>query len=140
MSEYHEHIAVLITRVFLGILFFIQGYDKVFNVKLKGVIQTFKFEMNKPHLPGFVFTLSAYYTSYIELIGGLMLIIGFMKYYALYALGVDLILVAIAMGMVKPVWDMGLVFPRLVLLLTLLLVPESWDIFSLDHLLNSNNN
>ena len=112
-----------------------QGYDKVIKVGLSNVITTFKYEMSKPHLPDYIFTLTAYYTSYAEFIGGFMLIIGFMKYYALYALGLDLILVAIAMGMINPLWNMEFVFPRLVLLLILLLLPESWDKFSFDHLL-----
>lgn len=135
MSPYNENIAVLITRIILGLLFFIQGYDKVFHIKLAEVIRTFKFELKRPGIPDSMFSLSAYYTCYVELIGGFMLLVGFMKYWVLYALGLDLILVALAMSMIRPMWDMGLVFPRLVLLLLLLMLPSSWDIFSVDYLL-----
>lgn len=133
MSYHHETAAVLITRVFLGILFFSQGYDKILKVKIKNVIETFEYSLISRHLPKFLLVIIAFFTSYIELIGGFLLIIGFLKYYALYLLGLDLILVAVAFGIVKPMWDMQFVFPRLLLLLILLIMPSQWDIISIDY-------
>jgi uncharacterized membrane protein YphA (DoxX/SURF4 family) len=135
MNEEHYKIAILIARVFLGVLFFMQGYDKVFGIGLKNITESFKKELGNSILPGPIITLSAYYTSFIELIGGFFLILGFMKYYTLYALGLDLILVAVAMGMIEPLWKMDFVFPRLALILFLLVVPAEWDTFCLDTLL-----
>jgi uncharacterized membrane protein YphA (DoxX/SURF4 family) len=132
---YNETIAILVARVILGILFFAQGYDKVFNVRLDGVIATFRQPMGSKQIPDFILTLSAYYTSYIELIGGLLLIIGFAKIYVLALLGLDLILVAAAFSIMKPMWDMQYFFPRLALLIFLLLVPAGWDVFSLDYII-----
>jgi putative oxidoreductase len=84
-----------------------------------------------------MYSFVAYLSSYIEFIGGIMLLVGFMKYYALTALGIDLIIVAVAMGLIKPVWNMDIVFPRLALLLFLMVSPSGWDHLSLDHLISS---
>jgi hypothetical protein len=62
-----------------------------------------------------------------------MLIFGLLKYYALYALGADLLVVALGMSLLNPMWDMQYVFPRLLLILFLLVFPSSLDILALDH-------
>ena len=128
-----EVLAVFITRVFLGLLFFFQGLDAVFNIKLKGVIQAIEQPLAEKGVPRFMIMLGAYYTSYVELIAGFCLIIGFVKYYALYLLGIDLLIASIAFGIIKPMWDMKYVFPRLVLLLFFLIVPSEWDVLSVDY-------
>lgn len=134
MHTYHHEVAVvLIARVFLGFLFFFQGYDAVFKIKLKGVIDTIEAPLSTLGVPKFFIILGAYFTSYVELIGGFFLIIGFVKYYSLYFLGIDLIIASIAFGITKPMWDMQFVFPRLVLLLFLLVVPSYWDVISIDY-------
>lgn len=134
----NETVLTFILRVILGILFFFQGYDKVFKIKMRGVIETFKFELGTIKVPKWILLPSSYFTSYIELIGGILLIIGLFKIYALYLLGIDLIIVTAAFSMIKPMWDMQLLFPRLVLLGILLYLPDSWDILSLDHIINAN--
>jgi len=40
MTEYNHAAAVLIPRVFLGILLLYQGIDKVFNIGVKEVVNT----------------------------------------------------------------------------------------------------
>jgi uncharacterized membrane protein YphA (DoxX/SURF4 family) len=134
MQTYHHEIAaVLIARVFLGLLFFFQGYDAVFKVKIKGVVEAIASPLSATGFPKILIICGAWYTSMVELIAGFFLIIGFVKYYALYLLGIDLIIASIAFGVTKPVWDMRFVFPRLALLLFLLIVPSQWDIFSVDY-------
>ena len=135
MINYNEAAAVFILRVFLGILFFAQGYDKVFKIKIKGVYETFEVPMRPKNIPHFLLRLSAYLTSYSELIGGVSLILGLFKYFTLYLLGFDILLVTIAMSMLNPMWDMQYVFPRLLVLIALLLIPASWDVFSIDYFL-----
>jgi putative oxidoreductase len=127
-------VLTFILRLILGILFFFQGYDKVFRVRMPGVIEFFRVESNHRRIPDFVLRLSAYLTSYIELLGGLMLILGLFKTWALYLLGFDLILVSAAFSLLKPMWDMQLLFPRLVLLAALLYFPPGWDLISLDNM------
>lgn len=138
MEAINEHMAVCIARIFLGMLFLLQGYDKVYKVGVNKVIPVYKTQLRNSGLPSVVITFAAYYTSWIELLGGLMLIAGFLKYYVLCALGIDLVMVAVAMGLIEPLWRMDFVFPRLALLLFLLLVPPAMDYFSLDRMLLSN--
>ena len=131
----HESVLMFVLRVILGILFFFQGYDKVFRVKISGVRDFFRTEMIGRNVPGFVLGSSAFLTSYIELISGALLIVGLFKTAALYMLAFDLIIVSGAFSLLKPMWDMQLLFPRLILLAALLYLPEQWDLLSLDHLL-----
>jgi len=132
----NESILVFILRVILGTLFFFQGYDKVFKVKIDGVIEFFRNESRHVKIPEFILKSSAYFTSYAELIGGTLLILGLFKNYALYLLGFDLIIVVGAFSMLKPMWDVNLLFPRLILLGILLFLPSKWDILSLDFIIN----
>lgn len=133
------HAAYLIARLFLGILFFVQGYDKVFRVKVQTVYSTMLPSFNRLNMNANLVKIMAYVTSYIELIGGCMLLFGIFTKYALLLLGIDLLIVAIGLGMLTPMWDMQHAFPRLILLLILLILPDYWNIFSLDELLNLNS-
>lgn len=129
------YVVELILRVFCGVIFMFQGYDKVFKVKIRGVIETFRYEAQQKNMPSFLLTFSAYYTSYVEFFGGILLILGLFKNYALTFLGLDMIMVAIAFSYLKPMWDMRFVFPRLILIAILLILPTRWAYFSLDNLL-----
>ena len=126
-------IAVFVARVFLGILFFIQGYDAIFKVKLTNIVYAFESELSGKGIPRFLIIGGVYFTSFIQLIGGALLITGFIKYYALYFLGLNILLVSVTFGIIKPMWDMQFVFPRLVLLIALMLFPATWDTISVDH-------
>jgi uncharacterized membrane protein YphA (DoxX/SURF4 family) len=130
-----ETIAPLLTRILLGILFFIQGYDKIFNIKIVNVIETIRPAYHKMKLPGFIIVLSAWFTSYIEFTCGLLLIVGLLKYFSLYLLGIDLIIVSFGMSVINSVWNMELVFPRFLLLLFLLIYPAEYDVITLQHFL-----
>ncbi len=130
----HLHsVLALLPRVFLGMLFLFQGYDAVFRVKVSGVIGAFDDALTAKGIPIGIIRLGAYFTSYVQLIGGAFLIIGFLKYYVLYFLGLDLLLATFAFGLLKPMWDLGHVFPRMALLLFLLMIPPFWDVFSVDY-------
>jgi uncharacterized membrane protein YphA (DoxX/SURF4 family) len=131
----HEAALAFLLRVILGLLFFFQGYDKVFNVKISGVINFFREEMRHKKVPDVILVSSAYFTCLVELICGGLLIIGFFKTWALYLLGLDLILVSAAFSLLKPMWDMQMVYPRLIILSACLYLPAAWDIFSMDHFL-----
>ena len=132
ISQYHYIAASLLARVFLGCLFFFQGYDAVFNVKIKHVIETFEDEFSRKGIPKFLTVLAAWFTSCTELIGGFLLIAGLFEYAALYLLGLNLVIAAIGFGINTPMWDPRHAFPRLALILFLLTIPQSWNAFSLD--------
>lgn len=135
ISQYHYSAASLLARVFLGCLFFFQGYDAVFRVKIKHVIGTFEDEFFQKGIPRFLTVMAAWFTSCTELIGGFLLILGLFEYPVLYLLGLNLIVAAIGFGINTPVWNTRHVFPRLVLILFLLAIPQSWNSASLDLLL-----
>ncbi len=128
-----EAYAGLLVRIFTGVLFFMQGYDKVVKVGSRDVFTALAPSYRQAGLPDGLLKLVVFITSWIELLGGLLLIIGLFKYLALYALGIDLLIVAIGLSLVNPVWDMQHVFPRLLLILFLLVFPKALDTLSLDH-------
>lgn len=134
MGISQETFLVVLLRVVLGILFFFQGYDKIFRVKISGVVDFFKLEMQRHNVPIFILVFAAYFTSFVEFTAGGLLILGLFKTWAYYLLGLDLILVCGAFSMMKPMWDMNMLFPRLLLLAILLYLPVV-DYISLDHLL-----
>ena len=136
MSEYKLYVAESLIRIFAGILFFFQGYDKLFKIKMPGVIDTFMGDAYKHHVSRPLVSLVAYYTTLAELVGGLILIFGIFTNYALYALGLDLILVCFAFSFIEPMWDMKHVFPRFILIILLLILPLENDKLSLDYLIN----
>lgn len=135
INQYHEVAAVFIARIFLGCLFFFQGYDAVLNVKVKNVIETYRQTFTTKGIPSSVLVLASWFTSCTELIGGLLLIFGLFKYVILYLLGANLIIASIGFGINTPMWDTRYVLPRLILLLLLLVVPQGWDVLSIDHLI-----
>jgi uncharacterized membrane protein YphA (DoxX/SURF4 family) len=137
MTEINFQIAELLVRVFAGILFILQGYDKLFRIKMPGVIHTFAKDADRYHIPRPLLNVVAYYTSIVEFFGGFLLILGFFTSYTLYALGLDLVVVGYAFTYMNPMWDMKFVFPRLAMVVTLLLMPEDYNYFSLDHFLTT---
>lgn len=131
----NESILTLTLRVILGILFFMQGYDKVVKVKLPGVVKSFRYEFGNVKMPDFILVSAAYCSSLIELLGGLTLILGLFTKYSLYLLGIDLILVVAAFSLINPVWDMKIVFPRIIIWSILMVIPEAYNKLSLDYFL-----
>lgn len=135
MNEYNQAAAVLIPRIFLGIVLLFQGYDKVFNVGVKGVLNTIQSPFAGVRIGRFIPLCAAYFTSYTELICGLLLLVGFMKSFALWMAGVDLLVVAFGFSLLNPLWDLRDVFPRLSLVILLLIIPAEWDVVSVDYVL-----
>ena len=132
----HQSILALTLRVILGILFFMQGYDKVIRVKMPEVINTFKFEFGKVQIPHFIIVFGAYFSSYIELICGFTLILGLFTKYSLCLIGLDLLLVTAAFSLINPVWDMKVVFPRIIIWCALMVMPNSYNTIALDYFLS----
>ncbi|MGZ8569945.1 MAG: hypothetical protein ACXWW0_11185 [Bacteroidia bacterium] len=54
-----------------------------------------------------------------------------------YLLTLDLIHTSVANSIMKPMWTMQHVFPCLVVLMALLLLPQTWAIFTLDAYMQS---
>ena len=124
--------AILFARMLLGIIFLMQGYGKIFTYTVPKVYGMFFKDFEKTFIPKWLIWGTAYYTSYIELICGFLLIIGLFRKYALYLLGIDLLVVSFGHGLLEPIWDFQHVMPRAILLITILLVPARWDRWNTD--------
>ncbi len=122
----NKTIGVFILRVLLGLLFLMSGYGKIFTWGMDQVYSSFR-PYEETWLPKFLIDFAAYFTTYTEFIAGFLLVIGLFRNYALYALGAVLLIVSYGHGLTFPIWDLGHVFPRVVLLVALLLLPEEWD-------------
>ena len=114
-------------RSLLGIIVLMQGWGKVFGWGLPKVYDMWFKDFEKTFLPKWVIWGTAYYTSYVELIAGLLLIVGLFKRIALYLLAVDLLIVSYGHGLLEPIWDLQHVIPRSILVGALLLLPDEWD-------------
>jgi uncharacterized membrane protein YphA (DoxX/SURF4 family) len=122
-------------RVLLGIIFFMQGYGKIVTTGINKVYQMFFKEFENTFLPKWLIVSTAYYSSYVELAGGFLLIIGLFRKYAMYLLAIDLLVVSFGHGLMKPIWDLSHVIPRAILLAALFLLPAEWDSWAADSLI-----
>lgn len=138
--QYHEAAAVFIVRVFLGVLFFFQGFDAVFKVRVSNIIETYEYNFEKKGISKFFTVAGSWFTSYVELICGFLLIIGLFQYYALCLLGIDIIIASLAFAVASPMWDTRHIFPRIALITFLLVIPPSWHQWTIDNLLFTNTN
>ena len=109
-----------------------QGYGKIFTYTVPKVYELFFKDFEKTFLPKWLIWGTAYYTSYVELICGFLLIIGLFREYALYLLAVDLLFVSFGHGLMQPIWDLQHVIPRAILLIAILLAPPQWDRWNTD--------
>lgn len=127
--------ALLIIRIILGILFISSGYDKIVRIGVSKVQAEYKNQLRNFNFSDSIFQFTAIFSSWSELIGGVLILFGLFKFIALTLLGLDLILVCIAMVLLQPLYDMKLILPRLLLILFLLLAGSTFDLFSFDYLL-----
>ncbi len=135
LIDYKEIIAFSIARIFLGFLFFFQGYDAVVKIKMRNVIDTYHVQFENKGIPKWLIKTGVYFTSLTELLGGTLLLFGFGTYPALILLGLNLLVAAVGFGISTPMWDTRFVFPRLILIVFLLLAPLQWNLFSVDYFL-----
>lgn len=133
----NQSLAVLTIRLILGFIFMMQGFGKVFTWGVEKVYNMgFFYGTFKNLLPDSVIHITAYYTSYVELFGGFLLLIGFKRDWALYALASVLVIVSFGHGLAEPIWDLSHVMYRTILLVSLLILPKEWDRFSIDCLID----
>jgi uncharacterized membrane protein YphA (DoxX/SURF4 family) len=133
-------IALATLRLVLGFIFLMQGFGKVFTWGIDKLYHmNFFYDTYKNLLPTFLIRFTAYYTSWAELIGGFLVVIGLKRDIALYGLASVLVIVSFGHGLAEPIWDLSHVMPRTILLVSLLLLPKDWDKFSLDYFLSKRN-
>jgi len=130
--DFYSSLALFLLRTVTGIIFFFQGYDKILNVKIKNVVETFQEPIDKTYIPNSLLKPFSWITSSLEMLGGLLLIFGLLRGMGLVLLSIDMLLVAFAFSNIKAMWDMQYYFPRFVFLLILLLLPQEWDCWNID--------
>lgn len=136
MISLNQAVSAFTVRVILGLIFLMQGFGKVFTWGMDNVYKADFFQGRfEGLLPDFVIYATAYYTSYVVLIGGFLLVLGLRTNYALYALASVLIIVTFGHGLAEPIWDLSHVMYRTILLVTLLILPKEWDRFSVDRMI-----
>lgn len=128
-------VGVLLIRLVLGLIFLMQGFGKIYTIGVDNVYIHFFKSTFHGYLPDAVTWATAYYTSYIEFLGGLLLIIGLKRDLSLYFLGTVLVIVSFGHGLIEPVWELDHVIHRLILLAALLLLPKTWDLYTIDTLI-----
>lgn len=133
-AQYHPYAATALARVFLGCLFFFQGYDAVIRVGIREVVVSYQRSFPYNRIPSPLVWLAAWFTGLSELLGGALLIAGLFTFPALYLMAATLVIAAIGFGANEAMWDTRHAFPRLILTITLLIMPPAWNYFSLDRL------
>lgn len=133
-AEFNQIFVAAFVRILAGVLFLFQGYDKIFNIGIQATRDTIENSLTRKRIPTILVSFIVTYTSWIELIGGVLLIAGLFTYPAIYLLCLNILIVTIGFSMAKAMWENTQVYVRLILLIFLLLVPSSWTVFSLDQL------
>jgi uncharacterized membrane protein YphA (DoxX/SURF4 family) len=135
-SSLLQSIALLLVRAILGVLFFYQGYDKIFRIGIAAVADATSTPETEKIMRKSFFRALIFLSSWIELLSGIMLIIGFQRDLWLVMLGADMLGTALIFSIIKPMWDMRYYLPRLLLLVVLMLMPSECDCYRIDSLLN----
>jgi thiosulfate dehydrogenase [quinone] large subunit len=128
--------AILFARSILGLIFFMSGVWKVFELTPAGHVRKYFLPFQDTFLPTWSLWLVGFLIPFVELIAGGLVIIGLRTRIALIALGCVLVVVTFGHLLHEPLYALHEhVIPRLALLLFLLAMPEELDRFSLDALL-----
>lgn len=129
--------ALLFARAVVGLIFFMAGVYKVFQM---GPLQHARKAFVEPYADTFLPAWSLWATGtaipVIELLAGALVIIGLRTREALISLGFVLILVTFGHLLKEPFYEFhSHVIPRLALVLFILLLPREDDRLSVDHFL-----
>jgi uncharacterized membrane protein YphA (DoxX/SURF4 family) len=128
--------AVLFARLVLGLIFFMAGFWKVFQLGPLEHARKYFLPFADTFLPVWSLWFVGVTIPFVELLGGALLLIGLRVREALIALGGVLVIVTFGHLLRDPLFNFsGHVIPRLALLLFLLWCPREVDWLSLDYLL-----
>ena len=127
--------AIFFARVILGLIFFMAGAWKVFQL---GPLQHARRFFVEPYAQSFLPRWSLWATGatvpVVELLAGALLLVGWRTRLALVALGGVLVLVTFGHLLAEPLYEFHThVVPRAALLLFLLVMPRGEDRLSVDH-------
>lgn len=128
--------ALLFARLILGLIFFMAGLMKVFQLGPLEHARKYFLPFTDTFLPVWSLWTIGTIVPIVELVAGALVILGLRTRDALVALGFVLVIVTFGHLLHDALFSfIGHVIPRLALLLFLLWCPREEDRFSLDHLL-----
>jgi uncharacterized membrane protein YphA (DoxX/SURF4 family) len=128
--------AIFFARLVLGLIFFMAGWYKVFDLTPAGHVQKWFLPYRDTFLPTWSLWAVGFAIPFVELAAGALLILGFRVRAALVSLGLVLVIVTFGHLLKEPLYPFHEhVFPRLALLLFLLAAPRACDRLSLDRVL-----
>jgi uncharacterized membrane protein YphA (DoxX/SURF4 family) len=126
--------AILFARLVLGLIFFMAGVMKVFQLGPLNHARKYFLPFADTFLPVWSLWAVGVVIPFVELIAGAMVILGLRVREALVALGFVLAIVTFGHLLKEPLYEFHThVIPRLALLLFVFLLPSEDDRFSLDH-------
>ncbi len=130
--------AILFARLVLGLIFFMAGVMKVFQLGPLNHARKYFLPFADTFLPVWSLWAVGVLIPFVELIAGAMVILGLRVREALVALGFVLAIVTFGHLLHEPLYEFHThVIPRLALLLFVLLLPREDDRFSLDYFVAS---
>lgn len=128
--------AILFARLVLGLIFFMAGVMKVFQLGPLNHARKYFLPFADTFLPVWSLWAMGVVIPFVELIAGALIIVGLRVREALVALGFVLAVVTFGHLLREPLYEFHThVIPRLALLLFVFLLPRGDDRFSLDHLI-----
>lgn len=129
--------ASLFARAVLGLIFFMVGVYKVFQMgPLEHARQLFVDPYSNTFLPTWALWIVGTIIPIMELVAGAFVILGFRTRDALISLGFVLVTVTFGHLLEEPFYEFHTqVIPRLALLLFILLLPREYDRISIDYFL-----
>lgn len=140
MNTQGKHInrafAILFARLVLGLIFFMAGVMKVFQLGPLEHARKYFLPFADTFLPVWSLWAVGVVIPFVELIAGAMVILGLRTREALVSLGFVLAIVTFGHLLHEPLYEFHThVIPRLALVLFVLLMPHEDDLFSVDCLL-----
>ena len=128
--------ALLFARLVLGLIFFMAGVYKVFQLGPLEHARKYFLPYADTFLPIWSLWATGVVIPFVELIAGGLVILGLRIREALVSLGFVLAIVTFGHLLKEPLYEFHThVIPRLALLLFILLLPREDDQFSIDYLL-----
>src|SRR5256885_12579893 len=133
--------ALLFARLILGLIFFMAGVMKVFQLGPLQHARKYFLPFADTFLPVWSLWTVGVVIPFVELIAGGLIILGLRTREALVSLGFVLATVTFGHLLREPLYEFHThVIPRLALLLFIFLLPREDDRFSLDYLLKRSKN
>lgn len=133
--------ALLFARLVVGLIFFMAGFWKVFQLGPIEHARKYFLPFADTFLPVWSLWTVGVVIPFVELIAGGLVILGLRNREALVALGFVLVIVTFGHLLKEPLYEFHThVIPRLALVLFVLLLPRRDDRFSLDFLLARRRN